>query len=357
VLITHIVGARPNFMKAAQVLSAIKARGWPQMLIHTGQHYDERLSDVLFTQLELPKPDLNLGIGSGSHAQQTAAAMTGLEAAFIDRRPNFAVVYGDVNSTMAATIAAAKLQIPIAHVEAGVRSFDRRMPEEINRVVTDALADLLLSPSSYGTANLIVEGRPREAIREVGNVMVDALKRFLPKADAASALEEAGLRPGDDYALLTLHRVATVDDEAVFDRMLTALIQISARIPIVFPVHPRTRAKLQNKNVGENIRLIAPAGYLEFIGLQRDATMVITDSGGVQVESVYLGVPCLTLREATEWQETIASGGNVLLGHDPDRLIAAVYEVIDGKRKPSAPPAHWDGHAAERIADALAERL
>jgi UDP-N-acetylglucosamine 2-epimerase (non-hydrolysing) len=282
VLFTHVVGARPNFMKAAPVLSAFSRRGWQQTLVHTGQHYDDLMSDVLFRQLDLPAPDINLGVGSGSHAQQSAAVLVAVERVLLERRPDVVVVYGDVNSTMAATLAAAKLEVPVAHIEAGVRSFDRSMPEEVNRIVTDRLASYLFTPSEGGKTNLVREGVEATAIFSVGNVMIDTLKRCLPLADASSVLNKLGLRAGDPFILTTLHRPGNVDDAVRLAAFVDVLREIARRIPVIFPVHPRTRSRIADRGTTSALHLLEPIGYFEFLGLQRLARLVVTDSGGVQ---------------------------------------------------------------------------
>lgn len=353
-MITHIVGARPNFMKAAPVIAALEALSIPQWLIHTGQHYDSVMSDLFFNQLSLPKPDLHLGVGSGTHAQQTAAVLVGVEGALIETRPSVLVVYGDVNSTVAATLAAAKLGVPVAHVEAGLRSFDRAMPEEINRLVTDSLASWLFTPSADGDENLKREGVAGE-IHRVGNVMIDTLVRLLPKADASGVLKQIGVTSSEPFVLVTLHRPATVDAPDVLHGVLEALAVIARELPVVFPVHPRTAARLDAKwRSARNLHLIAPLGYLEFLGLERSAKLVITDSGGVQEETTYLGVPCITVRSTTERPVTISTGTNELIGTDPRRMLAVTQERLKSPPAERRVPELWDGHAAERIAQILA---
>ncbi len=354
-LITHVVGARPNFMKAAPVLAEFRKREWPQMLIHTGQHYDQLMSELQFEQLELPAPDVNLGAGSGTHAQQTALVMTGVERALTDRRPNLLVVYGDVNSTMAATISAAKLQIPVAHVEAGLRSFDRSMPEEINRLVTDRLATYLFTPSADGDANLLNEGADPKSILRVGNVMIDTLIRCLPAADATKVLSPLGIREGTAYILVTLHRPSTVDSPELLEPVLRVLARLAATHPVVFPIHPRTRARLAaHWSSTPGVHIIDPVGYLEFLGLEKAARLVITDSGGVQEETTYLRVPCLTVRDNTERPVTVTSGTNTLVGRDATRLLDAAIARLTTPAETGTVPELWDGRAAERIAEALA---
>lgn len=347
----HVVGARPNFMKVAPVYAALASRGVAQTLVHTGQHYDDRMSRVFFEQLGIPAPDINLDVKSGSHAEQTAKVMLGFERVVEGNSFDYALVYGDVNSTVAAALVCAKLGLPVAHVEAGLRSFDRRMPEEINRLLTDQLADILFTPSADGDANLLREGVDARKIHLVGNVMIDTLQRFLPLAER---LARPTVPPR--YALVTLHRPSNVDDEVVLGRLMRALARISRRLPVLFPIHPRTQqrlARLPGVELPPDIRLLDPLGYLEFISLEREATAVITDSGGVQEETTYLGVPCLTLRENTERPVTVEVGTNLLLGYDYDRLEEEVAHILAGRGKRGAVPPLWDGQAAQRIADVL----
>ena len=349
----HVVGARPNFMKVAPVMRALAARnGVRQTLVHTGQHYDQNMSEVFFRELEISEPDFNLAVGSGTHAEQTGQIMLRFEPVVREHKPDRVLVYGDVNSTIAAALVCAKLQIPVAHVEAGLRSFDRTMPEEINRLLTDQLADLLFTPSQDGDRNLLREGVPRERIHFVGNVMVDTLVRLLPKAAAAGP---EGL-PGH-YALVTLHRPSNVDDLSGLKSLLQALSGISATLPIIFPVHPRTRQKIAQLGFShsDTLQLWEPQSYLLFLALQQKATVVITDSGGIQEETTFLGVPCLTLRDTTERPVTVSVGTNVIIGRDMNLLSREVNAVLNGKRKQGGIPPLWDGRAAERIARVLEE--
>lgn len=347
--ILHVVGARPNFVKAAPVLRAIRQLGLQQILVHTGQHYDRNMSEVFFSELEIPEPDFNLEVGSGSHAVQTAEIMRRFEPVILDRKPDIVLVYGDVNSTVAAALVCAKLLVPVAHVEAGLRSFDREMPEEINRIVTDRLSDMLFTPSEDGDANLLKEGVPSERIYRVGNVMIDSLVRRLP---AARNLPKNGFP--DRFALVTLHRPGNVDDNASLRRILDALIAISERLPILFPVHPRTRQRIAEFGLNtEKLHLLEPIPYIEFLSLQSRATAVITDSGGIQEETTYLGVPCLTVRHNTERPITVTVGTNILVGEDTARLTTELQNILAGKSKKGSVPPLWDGRAGERIAEIL----
>jgi len=354
--VLHVVGARPNFMKAAPVYRALASRGHEQTLVHTGQHYDALMSDVFFQALEIPAPDESLNVGSGSHAQQTASIMSRFEPVVLAHQPEIVLVYGDVNSTVAAALVCAKLGIRIAHVESGLRSFDRTMPEEINRLVTDQLADLLFTPSVDGDENLAREGIAKEKIFLVGNVMIDTLIQFLSKADELFPRLKAELSLGS-YGLVTLHRPSNVDDEATFLPMLGVLDSLSRELPLIFPVPPRTRQKwaAQLGQCNPNLRVIDPQGYLEFLALQKNATVVITDSGGIQEETTYLGTPCLTLRENTERPITITQGTNLLIGRDWNLLRKGFHAALAGPRRQQPPPPLWDGKASERIAEILTD--
>jgi UDP-N-acetylglucosamine 2-epimerase (non-hydrolysing) len=349
--ILHVVGARPNFVKAAPVLRAARQRGLHQTLVHTGQHYDRNMSDVFFTQLEIPDPDVNLEVGSGTHAGQTAEIMRRFEPAVVERKPDIVVVYGDVNSTVAATLVCAKLQIPVAHVEAGLRSFDRTMPEEINRIVTDRLADVLLTPSEDGDLNLRNEGVASEKIHRVGNVMIDSLIQLLPLAHKV---------PSNGFperlALVTLHRPSNVDDPENLRRVLETLIRVSEALDVVFPVHPRTRQRINELGFRlPKLHLLDPMPYINFLALQTRAAVVITDSGGIQEETTYLGVPCLTMRENTERPITVTVGTNILVGDDRERLLCELDNIVVGKGKKGTIPPLWDGRTGERIADVLTQ--
>lgn len=365
--ILSVVGARPNFMKIAPIVHELRRRGLPHSLVHTGQHYDAALSGDFFRDLDIPPPEISLGVGSGSHAEQTAKVMLALEPYLLAERPDLVLVVGDVNSTLAAALTAAKLGIPTAHVEAGLRSFDRAMPEELNRLATDALADLLFVSEPSGVENLRREGVATERIHLVGNVMIDTLLAHLSRARALDVPARFGLVPGG-YALVTLHRPSNVEDAVVFAGLLDALEQVALRVPVLFPVHPRTRRRVEALGAGRRFgepagRLppgatglwwLPPAGYLDFLSLQAGAALVLTDSGGIQEETTALGVPCLTLRTSTERPITVAEGTNTIVGVSPARIVAESAAVLDGRRKPGRVPALWDGHAAERIVAVLA---
>src|SRR6202453_3498028 len=351
--IFHIVGARPNFMKVAPVLNALRAHeNVVQTLIHTGQHYDLNMSDVFFQQLGIPVPDVNLAVGSGSHATQTAEIMIRLEPVILDRQPDIVLVYGDVNSTVATVLVCAKLGVRVGHVEAGLRSFDRTMPEEINRLVTDQLADLLFTPSEDADENLRREGISGARIFRAGNVMIDSLVRLLPLARKGNH-DSLPRR----YALVTLHRPANVDDGASLKGILESLLEVNKDLAVVFPAHPRTRQRIADfgLNAGQ-LRVLDPLPYVDFLGLQARATVVITDSVGIQEETTYLGVPCLTMRENTERPITVSMGTNVLVGHDREKLRAELARVLSGKAKKGTVPPLWDGHAGERIAEILTQQ-
>jgi UDP-N-acetylglucosamine 2-epimerase (non-hydrolysing) len=337
-------------MKAAPVVRALNEhRDVRQSLVHTGQHYDSNMSDVFFSQLDIPAPDVNLEVGSGSHARQTAEIMSRIEPVLLERKPDIVLVYGDVNSTVAAALVCSKLLIRIAHIEAGLRSFDRTMPEEVNRIVTDRLADLLFTPSADGDQNLQAEGVEVGKIHCVGNVMIDSLIRLLPSATASS---KDGLP--DQYALVTLHRPSNVDNGAALKNILEALLEVSAQLHVIFPVHPRTRQRMASLGLNAtNLHLLEPLPYIEFLALQRRAKVVITDSGGIQEETTYLGVPCLTLRNNTERPITVDLGTNVLLGQDVGKLRSELTKILEGKAKSGVIPPLWDGHAGERIAEIL----
>lgn len=347
--ILSVVGARPQFIKAGALSACLRVRH-AEYLLHTGQHYDDAMSAVFFRDLEIPKPDANLGIGSASHAQQTGAMLVGIEKAILEVKPDFVLVYGDTNSTLAGALAAAKLHIPVAHVEAGLRSFNRQMPEEINRLLTDHLSEVLLCPSQTAIDNLSREG-VTQGVRLVGDVMADALRLALTKARLnASVLERFGLK-GKQFLLTTVHRAENTDDLRRLMGIVTALEQIDERV--VFPVHPRTRKKLEEISFtarNPNLTLVDPVGYLDMVQLEASARLILTDSGGIQKEAYWLGVPCLTLREETEWIETLQLGWNTLVGANTERILQAVRTF----EPPTARPAlYGDGYAAECCVAAL----
>lgn len=345
--ILHVVGARPNFVKAAPVLRALRLRGGRQTLVHTGQHYDRNMSDVFFTQLEIPEPDYNLGVGSGSHASQTAEVMKRFEPVVLESKPDLVLVYGDVNSTVAAALVCSKLLIPVGHVEAGLRSFDRTMPEEINRIVTDRISDLLFTPSEDGDRNLQNEGVAAAKIHRIGNVMIDSLVQLLP---AAKNLPKNGLP--EKFILVTLHRPSNVDSNENLRSILSALQKAGDYARIVFPVHPRTRQRIQEFGLSTaKLHLLDPVPYLEFLNLQTRAVAVITDSGGIQEETTFLGVPCLTIRNNTERPITVDVGTNCLVGDDRELLTSELQKILNGQGKQGSVPPLWDGHASDRLAE------
>ena len=344
--ILTVVGARPQFIKAAAVSGPLRRRA-TEILLHTGQHYDASMSDRFFEELPLPKPDHHLGVGSGSHAQQTAAMLNGIEGAIEQERPDKVLVYGDTNSTLAGALAAAKLGVPIVHVEAGLRSFNRTMPEEINRVVADRLADCLCCPGDRAAGNLASEGITR-GVHVTGDVMRDLIERARPALTDA-ALGRSGVTPGH-YLLLTLHRAENTDDPTRLCRILSTIAGASE--PVIFPVHPRTRHALAGLGLPETgaIRMVEPLGYADMLSLQRRARLVVTDSGGLQKEAYWLGVPCVTLRDETEWVETVDAGWNQLVGSDPVRIRQALNEWTPSASRPDL---YGDGSSAERIADLI----
>jgi len=357
-LVVHITGARPNFPKAAPVMAALEGYPLSQLLVHTGQHYDEKMSEVFFRQLGLPEPDVNLGVGSGAHGEQTAAIMVGLEALFTDRRPDLVVVYGDVNSTVAAAVVAVKMGIPTAHVEAGLRSFDRTMPEEINRLLTDRISDLLLVTSVDAIAHLGHEGASVESVHFVGNPMIDTLLRHLDRLDTEGVAATVGVDPTQPYVVATLHRPGNVDDPADVAELVKAVHAVADQVPVLIPLHPRGRARLEEAGFMDHPRLsvIDPLGYVEFLGLVKGAAAVVTDSGGVQEETTVMGVPCLTLRPNTERPVTITHGTNQLVRRDT--LADAVAQVLAaGRQETWRVPPLWDGQAGLRIAEVLAGHL
>lgn len=364
--ILNIVGARPNFMKIAPIIDAMNQ--YPEqiehLLVHTGQHYDEKMSKAFFDDLGMPKPDIDLGVGSGSHAEQTAKIMVAFEAVCLKEIPDLVIVVGDVNSTMACTITAKKLGIQVAHVEAGLRSRDIGMPEEINRLCTDVLCDFLFTTDDLADENLKAEGVPTEKINFVGNVMIDTLHKHRDMAKALGLIEKWGLKKGE-YATLTLHRPSNVDDADTFRGIIEALVTIAKEVPIIFPIHPRTR-KMAEKfglmdllTTGTEIRgvwVTEPLGYLDFLHLNMNARMVLTDSGGLQEETTVLGVPCLTIRHNTERPITCTTGTNLLVGNNKEKILLAASQVLRGEARPGKIPEKWDGKAADRIVEILLDR-
>jgi len=365
-----VVGARPNFMKIAPILRALAAHQppIPAFLVHTGQHYDADMNDRLFSDLGLPQPDLNLGVGSGTHAVQTAEVMKRFEPALDEHKPSCVLVVGDVNSTLACTLVAVKKQVPVVHVEAGLRSGDRRMPEEINRVLTDQVADRLYITERSAAGNLEREGVAPERIVFTGNVMIDSLHSHRANARSpadtlrAHGLESALIDHAHGYGVVTLHRPSNVDDAATLGALLGTLAEVAARLPLVFALHPRTRANIERFGLAHLIDptrmlLLPPQGYLEMLGLMSGATLVLTDSGGLQEETTALGVPCLTLRENTERPITVEQGTNTIVGRDAAAILQGVDEILAGRGKQGRVPEYWDGHAAERIAADLSRWL
>lgn len=352
--IIHIVGARPNFMKAAPVYFAIRDQGkFEQLLVHTGQHYDEKMSDIFFRQLGMPEPDTNLEIGSASHAVMTAKIMIAFEQVVLDEKPDMVLVYGDVNSTIACAMVAAKLGVKVAHVEAGLRSFDRSMPEELNRMLTDSISDYFFTTSQDADELLLRSGISPDAIHFVGNGMIDTLVRLLPMAQKPSP-EDLQIEEERGFALVTLHRPSNVDDADALSRIIETLNELSKEMQVIFPIHPRTAARLKALGLNaDGLTMCGPLGYLEFLWLQKHAKMVLTDSGGIQEETTYLGVPCLTLRENTERPITVSEGTNVLIGRDFDLLKKEIDKVVTGNWKKGKIPDKWEGRAGERTAKIL----
>ena len=349
--IIHIVGARPNFMKAAPVYFAIRdQRKFKQLLVHTGQHYDEKMSDIFFRQLGMPKPDINLEIGSASHAVMTARIMIAFEEVVLREEPDLVLVYGDVNSTIACTMVAAKLGVKVAHVEAGLRSFDRAMPEELNRMLTDSISDYFFTTSQDANELLEKSGIPEDAIHFVGNGMIDTLVRLLPQAEKP-AEEDLEIDEELGFALVTLHRPSNVDDAKALGEIIDTLHTLSKEMQVVFPIHPRTAERMKELGLNrEGLTMCGPLGYLQFLWLQKNAKMVLTDSGGIQEETTYLGVPCLTLRENTERPITVTEGTNILIGRDFDLLRTEIQKVVSGNSKKGKVPDKWEGNAGERTA-------
>ena len=354
-LVCNVVAAPPNFMKMAPVVLELEQRGVAQFVVHTGQHYDANMSDEFFDELGMPRPDVHLGVGLGSHAVQTTAVLEAFEATCLERKPDLVVVAGDVNSTLACALVAAKLQIPVAHFEAGLRSFDRLIPEEVNRVLTDHVSDLLFATEDDALVNLEREGiADPKKVYLVGNCMVDTLLRHVETALSKRPWERFELLPSA-YALLTLRRPSNVDDEGTLRNVFTTINRVAERIPVVFPIHPRTRDRLRSTSVPvcPKVRLSEPLPYLSFLGMMARASCVITDSGGIQEETTALGVPCLTLRENTERPITIRRGTNRLVGSDPSKIERAVEAVLENRWPSSVRPELWDGHAARRIGDVI----
>ncbi|MEK7777099.1 MAG: UDP-N-acetylglucosamine 2-epimerase (non-hydrolyzing) [Chloroflexota bacterium] len=367
--ILHVVGARPNFMKVAPVMKALSEHPdrLRQVLVHTGQHYDYQMSALFFEELEIPEPDYNLGIGSDSHGAQTGRMLIETETILLKERPGWVFVYGDTNSALAGALAAAKLHMPVAHVEAGLRSFDRTMPEEVNRIVTDQVASLLFTPSRDGDQNLLHEGISKEKIEFVGNVMIDTLAQALTREERLSYTAAPGTEGlleqlnGRQYVLTTLHRPSNVDDPRALSDIVSALGAVSAKVPVIFPVHPRTQKRMQEMSLREwpsEIRLLEPLGYFDFLALMRKASVVVTDSGGIQEETTYLGIPCLTVRPNTERPVTITHGTNALVSSQPEVLLSAIEAALrrGHAHSPAVPPELWDGRASQRIVDVLLRR-
>jgi UDP-N-acetylglucosamine 2-epimerase (non-hydrolysing) len=361
--VLNIVGARPNFMKIAPIVREMRRREkeFLPLIVHTGQHYDASMSDSFFADLDIPKPDFHLEVGSHSHAVQTAKIMTAFEPVLLEQKPDWVVVVGDVNSTIACALVCSKLGVKVAHVEAGLRSRDRTMPEEINRVLTDVISDLLLTTSEDADENLTNEGVAAEKIKFVGNVMIDSLFYNLKKAEGSRIREDLDLH-GKDYAVLTLHRPSNVDEKNIFEGLLGALSLIGERLPIIFPIHPRTKMRIEEFGFADriknsNIKLIEPLGYVDFLRLYSGARLVLTDSGGIQEETTVLGIPCLTLRENTERPITIELGTNVLVGTNPEKVKQTAFQILENtSTKDTKIPPLWDGKAAERICNVILKR-
>ena len=358
--VVAVVGARPNYMKVAPIWRELEKHGHvAKRLIHTGQHYDRNMSKVFFDDLQLPKPDVYLGVGSGPHGEQTAKVMLALEKMLADKPTDLLVVVGDVNSTMAGALVAVKMGIPVAHVEAGLRSLDRTMPEEINRMVTDVVADLLFTTEPSAEKNLLREGVDKAKIHFVGNVMIDSLTHYKPIAERSTILDDLALSPRH-YGLVTLHRPSNVDEPAMLGRVLDVLCELGARCPLVFPVHPRTRKIMHNNKLSipsDRVKILDPVGYLDFVKLMMHARLVLTDSGGIQEETTVLGVPCLTIRENTERPITIEVGTNRLVGVSPERILEEGRKVLEEPQRPGRIPDLWDGKASERIVRVIDEYL
>ena len=357
-MVINVVGTRPNFMKMMPVISGLNKLNIPNMLIHTGQHYDENMSKVFFRDLRIPDPDIFLGVGSGSHAEITAKIMIEFEKVCLKNNPRLVIVAGDVNSTLACALAAKKLNIPIAHVESGLRSYDQEMPEEINRILTDRMSDLLFVTEKSGIEHYLNEGIPREKIHFVGNCMIDSVKKFLPAALEKKPWYEYALDEYD-YTLITLHRPSNVDSVENINKAVRMLNEMSKSSKLVFPVHPRTKSRLAQSShkLDGNILMLEPLPYLEFLGLMAKARLVITDSGGIQEETTYLGVQCITFRENTERPVTVDLGTNQLVGTDPRELLKTFNKIINGEIKKGTIPPKWDGNAGTRIVKIINEYL
>ncbi len=360
--IISVVGARPNFIKIAPIHKAflLFPNQVQHLICHTGQHFDRKMSSVFFDELEIPKPDFSLGVGGGSHAEQTARIMMAFEQVLLQEKPDLVIVPGDVNSTLAAGLTAAKLHIPVAHVEAGLRSFDRNMPEEINRILTDEISDLLFVTEKSGVENLLREGVDETKIFFTGNVMIDSLVHYLPKIDAADILNHLGVQK-QSYVLSTFHRPSNVDFPDRLKELLENMRRLAKTIPVVFPVHPRTRHNIKQFGLEgilpENIILLDPVGYIDFLALTKDAAVVLTDSGGIQEETTFMGVPCVTVRDNTERPVTCDVGTNFLVGRHYAKAVDKALEIIHGNRKKGKIPELWDGNAAERITQIIADYL
>ncbi len=360
--IISVVGARPNFMKVAPIHKAFLRYGdkVKHMICHTGQHYDEKMSKVFFDDLELPKPDFYLGIGSGSHAEQTAKVMVEFEKICIQEKPDLVLVVGDVNSTIACSLVAAKLHIKVAHVEAGLRSFDREMPEEINRLLTDAISDYLFVTEKSGLENLKKEGVSEDKVFFTGNVMIDSLVNYFPKAEESNIHNEYKLEKGN-YILVTLHRPSNVDSKEYLQKLIHLLNTVSEKRKLIFPIHPRTKSNMQkfglDSLLSENVILTEPIGYVDFLSLTKNAELIITDSGGIQEESTYMGVQCITVRDNTERPSTVDVGTNQLIGTNLEEVEKAALKILSGEKKKGSIPELWDGKAAERITEILVEKI
>lgn len=361
--IISIVGARPNFVKIAPVVKLLrKHKCIDSLLVHTGQHYDSRMSKVFFEDLELPKPDIYLNVGSHSHASQTAKIMVGLEKVMVGEKPDLVIVVGDVNSTLAGALVASKLSIPIAHIEAGLRSFDRTMPEEINRILTDSVSELLFTPSKDADRNLHKEGIHKSKVHFVGNVMIDSLMKFRKVISKNDNLLKALKIGKKGYAILTLHRPSNVDNLNDLKKILDGLFAIQKKVKIIFPVHPRTRFFIKRFGLDKylkrmkNIIMIDPVGYLDFLALINNSLFVMTDSGGIQEETTVLDIPCLTVRENTERPVTVKEGTNTIVGTDPEKIIKESYRILNGFTKKGRVPDLWDGKAADRIVRIIINR-